>query len=175
MRPGLIHLYTGDGKGKTTAALGLILRAYGRGKRVVLALFLKGRDSGEVYSLEKLPGVTVLQFKHEFGLFDSADSAGRSEIRRQNDIMLTEVIHIATEELCDLLVLDEICAAYNKGAIDRELADRLIMDKPRGLELVLTVRNAPQHFIEAADYVTEFLKRKHPFDHNVAAREGVEF
>jgi len=82
---------------------------------------------------------------------------------------------LAKEGTFDLLVLDEICAAYNNGAVDRELADRLILKKPSNLELVLTGRNAPEHFAEAADYVTEFVKRKHPYDNGITARKGIEF
>ena len=88
---------------------------------------------------------------------------------------MLEAYRLANEEICDLLVLDEICAAYNNGALDTALADKLILNKPYGLELVLTGRNAPPHFMDAADYVTEFIKHKHPYDAGVAAREGIEF
>ena len=172
---GLIHLYTGDGKGKTTAALGLLLRAYGRGRRVVLAQFLKGRDTGELHALEKLPDVTVLRHTGDFGFYKSASEQNKSEIRRRNDAILTEAMRLVNDGLCDLLVLDEICAAYNHGAVDTVLVDRLILHKPTGLELVLTGRNAPPKFMAAADYVTELVKRKHPYDSGIAAREGIEF
>ena len=175
MKQGLIHLYTGEGKGKTTVALGLLLRAYGRGMRVVLVQFLKGRDTGELHVLDSLPGVTVFRYSHEFGFYESANEQGKAEMIKHNNANLTEACRLANEELCDLLVLDEICAAYNNGAIDTALADKLILNKPCGLELVLTGRNAPQHFIDAADYVTELRKRKHPYDNGIAAREGIEF
>ena len=175
MKQGLIHVYSGNGKGKTTAALGLLLRAYGHGMRVVLVQFLKGRDTGELHALETLSGVTILRNTQEFGLYKNASERDRMEITRQNNANLTEASRIVSEGLCELLVLDEICAAYNNGAVDTHLADKLIFHKPRGLELVLTGRDAPQHFIEAADYVTEFTKRKHPYDNGIASREGVEF
>jgi cob(I)alamin adenosyltransferase len=72
-------------------------------------------------------------------------------------------------------VLDEICAAYNLGAVDSKLAESIILNKPEGLELVLTGRNAPPLFLEAADYVTELIKRKHPYDAGISAREGIEY
>ncbi|MCL2166311.1 MAG: cob(I)yrinic acid a,c-diamide adenosyltransferase [Clostridiales bacterium] len=175
MRQGLIHLYTGDGKGKTTAALGLLLRAYGSGMRVVLAQFFKGRDTGELHAIEKLPGVTVLRYTQEFAFYPFASEEQKAEMHRQNNLILIEAFRFATEDLCDLLILDEICAAYQYGAVDAEMTDKLIMHKPSGLELVLTGRNAPPHFMEAADYVTEFMKRKHPYDNGTLAREGVEY
>jgi len=175
MRQGLLHVYTGDGKGKTTAALGLLLRASGRGMRTVLVQFLKGRDTGEIHALESLPGVTVLRCTREFGFYASASEANRATMKRQNNANLWEASRLAHEGLCDLLVLDEIFAAYTKGALDTALADKLVFHKPFGLELVLTGRNAPPHFQDAADYVTEFVKRKHPYDSGIAAREGIEF
>ncbi len=172
---GLTHLYTGDGKGKTTAALGLILRASGRGMRTVLVQFLKGRDTGEIHALTHLPGVIVLRHTREFGFYKSASEQDKVEMTKQNNDNLTEAIRLATGGLCDLLVLDEMCVAYTNDALDTALADNLILHKPTGLELVLTGRNAPQHFIHAADYMTEFVKRKHPYDSGIAAREGIEF
>jgi cob(I)alamin adenosyltransferase len=171
----MIHLYIGNGKGKTTAALGLLLRAYGRGFRIVLAQFLKGRDTGELHALEALPGVTILRYTREFGFYKSASKEDKIEMVRQNDAILTEAHRLVREELCDLLVLDELCAAYMGGAVDTKLADELVYQKPTGLELVLTGRSAPAHFLQAADYVTEFIKCKHPYDIGFAAREGIEF
>ena len=175
MRQGLTHVYTGDGKGKTTAALGLLLRANGRGMRTMLVQFLKGRDTGELHALDNLRNVTILRYTHDFGFYSSANEQGKIEMTRHNNANLTEACRLAYEGLCDLLVLDEICAVYNSGAIDTALANRLILNKPSGLELVLTGRNAPQHFIDAADYVTKFMKCKHPYDNGITAREGIEF
>ena len=175
MRQGLIHIYTGDGKGKTTAALGLLLRASGRGMRTVLIQFLKGRDTGELYAADNLPNVTVLRYTQDFGFFAHASEQGKMDMTLQNNASLVEAHRMAIEGHCDLMVLDEICAAYNNGALDTALADQLILNKPYGLELILTGRSAPPHFMEAAHYVTEFVKRKHPYDFGIAAREGIEF
>ena len=175
MRQGLIHVYTGDGKGKTTTAFGLLLRANGSGMRTVLVQFLKGRDTGELHALDNLRNVTILRYTHEFGFYSSANEQDKAEMVKHNNANLAEACRLADEGLCDLLVLDEICAAYNNDAIDTALANKLILNKPSSLELVLTGRNAPQHFIEAADYVTELIKRKHPYDNGIAAREGIEF
>jgi len=175
MKRGLIHVYTGDGKGKTTAALGLILRASGYGMRVVLAQFLKGRDTGEIHALENLRNVTVLRCTQVLGFYASSSETDKAEMKRQNNANLVEAFRLADEGLCDLLVLDEICVAYSNGSLDKALADKLILNKPFALELVLTGRNAPPHFMELADYFTEFVKRKHPYDNGIAAREWVEF
>jgi cob(I)alamin adenosyltransferase len=175
MTQGLIHLYTGDGKGKTTAALGLLLRAHGHGMRTVLVQFMKGRDTGEINALKALGGVTILRHTRDLGFYQFASEQDKAEIYRQNNDCLTESYRLATEFLCDLLVLDEICSAYNCGALDARLADKLILNKPEGLELVLTGRNAPARFFDAADYVTEFALRKHPYNNGIAARKGVEF
>jgi cob(I)alamin adenosyltransferase len=174
MMRGQVHLYTGDGKGKTTAALGLLLRAHGRGLRVALAQFLKGSETGELKALEKL-GVAVLRNSRDYGFWHNASEQEREEIRRENSANLAEAARLAEAGLCDLLVLDEICAAYRLGAVDTGLADRLILEKPEPLELVLTGRDAPLFFIKAADYITELVKRKHPYDNGVGAREGIEF
>jgi len=175
MKKGLIHLYTGDGKGKTTAALGLLLRAYGCGMKTVFVQFLKGSDSGEIKALEDLGNITVLRQTEDFGFYNSANEQSKMEIRKQNNENLTEAYRLLNAGLCDLLVLDEICAAYANNVVNPELLDKLINEKPSSVEIVLTGRNAPQHFIERADYVTEFIKQKHPFDKGIAARKGIEF
>jgi len=175
MSRGYIHLYTGDGKGKTTAAMGVILRANGSGKRTVLVQFLKGRETGEIEALKSLENITVLRHTRDFGFFISASDKDKEEIINQNNANLLEASRLANAGLCDLLVLDEICAAYTNNALDTELADKLIKEKPISLELVLTGRSAPLHFIEHADYVTELVKHKHPYDEGVKARKGVEF
>ena len=175
MKHGLIHVYTGDGKGKTTAALGLILRASGYGMRTVLVQFLKGRDTGEIHVLKNLRNVTVLRGTQALGFYTSTSEADQAEMKRQNNANLIEAFRSADEGLCDLLVLDEICVAYSNSSLDKALLDKLILNKPFSLELVLTGRNTPPHFIELADYVTEFVKHKHPYDNGVAARKGVEF
>ena len=175
VQQGLIHLYTGDGKGKTTAALGLLLRASGRGRRVVLAQFLKGRETGELIMLKAFPDVTVLRETKDYGFYKMASERNRAAMRKEDSRNLEEACRLAREGLCDLLILDEICAAYATGTVDKELIDAFIADKPHHLELVLTGRNPPEHFVEAAHYVTELVMHKHPYTLNIPAREGVEF
>ena len=175
MSGGLIHIYTGDGKGKTTAALGLSLRAAGHGLRVVIVQFLKGRDTGEIHALEQLPNVTVLRLKESLGFFSSVSEDIKLTMIQMHDELLSEAKRLAEEGLCDVLVLDEICAAYRYGALDKAIADEIVLNKPPELELVLTGRDAPEHWMEAADYVSEVVMRRHPYKRGIAARKGIEF
>jgi len=173
---GLMHIYYGTGKGKTTAALGLALRAAGCGKSVVIVQFLKDWKCGELNSLELLPNVTVFRGKASGGTF----------IHEMSDEQMAETKHIHDENLrnalelhdigkCDLLILDEAVDAYRLGVLDKEIFIDLLENKPHTLELVVTGHNPDAHLIECADYATEMVKRKHPYDMGVSARRGVEF
>jgi cob(I)alamin adenosyltransferase len=167
----MIHVYAGDGKGKTTAALGLAIRAAGRGKKVVIVQFMKGADTGELRSLSLVPGVTVLRNKKHYGFFNRVGAEAQSHIIDDNNSSLVEALALPW----DMLVLDEVFAAYSMGALDRKAIDSLVAEKNEGRELVLTGRNPPQHIIDAADYVSEIRKIKHPYDLGVKAREGIEY
>jgi cob(I)alamin adenosyltransferase len=167
----MIHIYTGEGKGKTTASMGLALRAAGCGKRVVIVQFMKGRDSGEIGALRSLENVTVFRNTRDYGFFSRTDGESRRKMIAENN----ENLHAALALPFDLLVLDEALAAYNLGALDRECVDGLLASGGGDGEIVLTGRDAPPHFIEAADYVSEIRKIKHPFDRGIKARKGVEF
>ena len=167
---GLVHLYWGEGKGKTTAAMGLTLRALGAGRRVVIVQFLKGRQTGEIPLLEQL-GARVLRGKAGQKFSFQMGEEERAETRA----LQTENLRRALECDADLLVLDEACAAWQKDLVDRELLQRAVLDRPQGREVVLTGRNPPDWMREAADYSTEMKCHRHPFEKGIPAREGVEF
>lgn len=167
----MIHLYTGDGKGKTSAALGLALRAAGRGMKVVIVQFLKGGETGELFSLAKIPNVTILRNRGDYGFFRSVSDEIRTKILDENNENLAASLAAPR----DLLVLDEVCAAYNLDAVDRKAVDALLESWPEEKELVLTGRQPPELFFEKADYVSEIKKIKHPFDRGVPARKGIEY
>lgn len=167
---GLVHLYWGEGKGKTTAAMGLALRALSAGRRVVIVQFLKGRQTGEIPLLEQL-GARVLRGKAGQKFSFQMDQEERAETRA----LQTENLRRALECDADLLVLDEACAAWQKDLVDRELLQRAVLDRPQGREVVLTGRNPPDWMREAADYSTEMKCHRHPFEKGIPAREGVEF
>lgn len=171
---GLIHLYCGEGKGKTTAAIGLALRAFGQGKTVLILQFLKGRDSGEVKVLKGL-GIPVLRGKAGKKFSRDMTRAEREETRALNTEQLSLAVHMAREEGCDMLILDEAAAAYRLNLVDREMLRELVENKPTRLELVLTGRDPAPFMRDAADYITEMKKIRHPYDKGTAARRGVEF
>ncbi|MCI8650216.1 MAG: cob(I)yrinic acid a,c-diamide adenosyltransferase [Anaerotruncus sp.] len=172
---GLIHIYCGDGKGKTTAAIGLAVRAAGAGKRVLLLQFLKGQPTGELASLAMLPQVTVLRGKMG-GKFTF--QMGERELQQTYDLQtknLLTAVETARAGDCDLLILDELFGALSTETVDEDLLRNFIIHKPAALELVLTGRNPPDWLLKAADYVSEICKRKHPYDKGIQARQGIEF
>ena len=173
---GLIHIYFGNGKGKTTAALGLALRASGCGKSVVVVQFLKDWKSGELAPLASLPGVTILRGKAPGGVFvHEMDEEAKRETKSIHDSNLKQALDMQREGKCDLLVLDEAIDAYRLGLLDEKMFNQLLDGKPEPLELVITGHNPDASILERADYVTEMVKHKHPYDLGVAARKGVEF
>lgn len=171
---GLIHLYCGEGKGKTTAAMGLAVRCAGRGNRIVIAQFLKDGTSGECRVLAKLDGVTLLA-ANPSGKFSTQMS---EEEKRETAAAITRTFAaargFATREGARLLVLDEVCAAISCGFLDENEVLDLLDSRPDGLEVVLTGRGPSERLLARADYITEMVKRRHPFDKGVAAREGIE-
>ena len=173
---GLIHVYYGDGKGKTTAALGLALRAAGCGKNVVIVQFLKNWTCGEHNSFPKLSNVKLFRGKTAGGKFvhEMSDEEKR-ETKESQDESLLNALKLIEEGLCDLLVLDEILDACCLGVLDLEPVNELVYNKPVLLELVITGHNPDARLLEQADYVTEMIKRKHPYDEGVCARQGIEF
>jgi cob(I)alamin adenosyltransferase len=173
---GLIHVYFGDGKGKTTAALGLALRAAGCGKKVVIVQFLKAWDCGEHNSLEQLPNVTLLRGKPAGGKFvrDMSDEE-ILETKTSQDKALKNALELADKSQCDMLILDEAIDAQSLGVLDTLLFEETIYNKPDPLELIITGHNPDERLLAQADYVTEMVKRKHPYDEGVCARQGIEF
>ena len=167
---GLVHLYWGEGKGKTTAAMGLALRSLGAGRKVVIVQFLKGGPSGEIPLLEQL-GARVFRGKAGQKFTFQMTEAERAETKA----LQTENLRRALALEADLLVLDEACAAWQKDLADRELLKQAVLEKPEVQEVVLTGREPPDWLWEAADYITEMKCHRHPFEKGISAREGVEF
>lgn len=176
MKQGLTHVYYGDGKGKTTAALGLGMRAWGCGFNVVLVQFLKDFPTGELTALKKLNGFLVLRGKAAGKLF-SKDMSEEDKLLTKaiHDANLERAISLVNESKCDLLVLDEVLDACQLGLLEEAPFRSLLCDKPQGLELVITGHAAAGWVLEHADYITEMVKRKHPYERGVSARKGIEF
>lgn len=172
---GLIHLYCGDGKGKTTAALGLALRAAGTGRRVLMARFMKNDRSGEVKSLGELKNVTLLPCTREFGFSWSMTEEQKMEAAAYYSGLFETACRQAEAEAFDLLILDEIVAACNQRFVNEKGLIRFLREKPEGLEVVLTGRNPSEALVDYGDYVTEMVMRKHPYKQGIGAREGIEY
>jgi len=175
MHTGLVHLYIGEGKGKTTAAIGLAARAAGAGKRVVFGQLLKGRQTGEVASLEKL-GVRVIRTDKEQGFVWEMDEEQFLECRAEQ-MRLFSVFKdiIFSDGELDMLVVDEALDVIVLGLVDEGSVREVFDNKPDTLEIVCTGRSAPDWLFEMADYVTEMKKIKHPFDRGIEAREAIEY
>ena len=170
---GLIHIYCGDGKGKTTAAIGLAIRAAGAGKRVVFAQFFKDGSSSEISVLKAVGNIQAVHCNTVRGFWKRMDDVQKAKASKDYTSFLAEIIVLAKD--ADLLVLDEIISACNHGTVAETIVLDFLRDKPNGLEVVLTGRNPSGALLELADYVSEMRKVKHPYDCGIAAREGIEF
>lgn len=174
----MVQVYTGNGKGKTTAAVGLALRAAGRGLRVRIFQFLKGGApvSGEFLGLDscQLP-VVWRRFDDQIPPLFQKGPADDSALRRALERALEEVRAAVGSGDVDLVILDEINVAMAQGWVPVEAVLSLLRDKDPSLEVVLTGRGAPAPILERADLVTEMQEVKHPFSQGVGARKGIEF
>jgi LAO/AO transport system kinase len=169
---GLTQVYTGNGKGKTSAALGLALRALGRGLRVHIIQFLKGHQNyGEHIIAEKIPGLDITVWGRE-EFIGSSPTIGDKVLAQEAMKRSQEVI---SSGIYDIVVLDEVNVALELGLVRIDAILDIITSKPENLELVLTGRGAPQEIIEVADLVTEMKEIKHPFRKGVKARKSIEF
>lgn len=171
---GFIHIYCGDGKGKTTAAIGLAVRASGAGMRVHFVQLLKGNDTSELNSLKLIPNITIDRCDEDYGFTFTMNDEEKAKITACHNSILLRALRLAENNVIDMLIIDEFNAAYTYSLIDKELADRIVLNKPSNLELVITGRNPDSKFIAAADYVSEISAVKHPFKSGISARKGIE-
>ncbi len=170
---GLVQIYTGNGKGKTSAALGLVVRAVGYGAKVHIIFFMKGKfPYGELATLSKLPNVSFQAFGHEH--FVDPRNVKPEEKEQAQQALKTAAEALRSKKF-DLIVLDEInvASAWKLIEVDDVLA--LIESKPKNVELVLTGRYADQRLIEKANLVTNMAEVKHPYNEGIEARKGIEY
>ena len=169
-KEGFVHIYTGDGKGKTTAAIGLTVRALGAGLKVVFVQFFKPGDSSEVKVLKELPNLRYFSFgKKGFRKGDIPEE--------EKNLILSgwaKVKEFLKSENLDVLVLDEFTYCVNWGIIPLQEVVKALKDRTLSLEVVITGRKAPEELLELADLVTFMKKVKHYFDENTPARKGIE-
>ena len=172
---GLVHIYCGNGKGKTTASVGAAVRAAGNGKTVLIKRFLKNDHSGEVEALKQIPGITVLPCKRQFGFSWKMKQEEKEEAKEYYGKELEKAWKMALDQEIDMLVLDEAVGACTLGFIEEERLLELIGSKPEKLEVILTGRNPSETLLAAADYVTEMVMRAHPYTRGIPARKGIEY
>lgn len=170
---GLIHIYCGDGKGKTTAAIGSAVRAAGRGRKVLVSRFLKTDDSGEVMGLSQISGITILPCSRSFGFsWEMTPEQKKEASMYYMDQFLTTWENAAD---FDMLILDEVIGACNLGFVREEEVIKALRQKPERLEVILTGRDPSPSLKECGDYVTEMVMHRHPFMEGTGAREGIEY
>lgn len=170
MEKGMVHIYTGDGKGKTSSAMGLAIRCAGHGKKVTVYQFLKATPSGELDSLEKL-GIDVVRVNTCEKFYYNMNDNEKHTTKQETEKAITSLF----SEFCDLLILDEILCAVNNGIIHVDIIKNIIKNKHENTELVLTGRNVPEELLEYADYVSEIMCIKHPYAKGIDARCGIDF
>lgn len=187
-RVGLVHVYTGEGKGKTTTAVGLALRAAGHNLNVLIIQFLKGGGfSGEVEAFKKFENITITQFGKECPYSENIKSGeiecgnckdcflSRKEERDMVDQGLIQAEKAVKSNKFDVIILDEINNTVARKLTSVMRIKKLIKSKKSNIELVLTGRYAPKEFIELADYTTELKRVKHPFTKGLRARYGIDY
>lgn len=171
---GLVHIYCGDGKGKTTTGMGLCVRTAGYGYKVLIYQFMKNNSTSERKVLEKVENITLVegleQEKFSFQLTPQEKRARRDFYNSQ----LQRVTEMAREQEFDVLFLDEAVYAVRAGLLEEDLLIRFLKTKPDKLEVILTGQGPSERLLEQADYVSEICKRKHPFDWKQPARDGIE-
>lgn len=172
---GFTHIYCGNGKGKTTSALGLAIRAAGADMKVHIVQLMKGSETSELESLKMIPNVSIDRLAKDFGFTFTMNESDRSEIADCHNALLRNAYEQMKEHKFDMLIIDEFFCAYNYGLVDRSLAEKIVFEKEKSCELVLTGRDPEEKFLAAADYVSEINALKHPYTKGINARKGIEY
>lgn len=171
----MVHVYYGDGKGKTTAALGLAIRAAGAGMLVTMVQFLKGRPTAELEILSRIPDITVLRNEQDLGFFNTMSEKDKEQVTLMHNVNLLSAIEQINNKQCDMLILDELLSAYELGLIDHNMVHTLMEMRPKELEVVITGHTSIPYFMEQADYITCMRKERHPYEKGISARHGIEY
>ncbi|MGI6706437.1 MAG: cob(I)yrinic acid a,c-diamide adenosyltransferase [Clostridia bacterium] len=176
MEKGYVQVYTGNGKGKTTAALGQAFRAVGQGMKVIVIQFFKGIPSGEMTAAQRLdPDMKILRFERNKKFFWQLNEKEKKELREDVQKALEYIMEVLNNHACDMLILDEIMAAIHGELVSVDQVIQIIEAKPSSMELILTGRNVPREIAARADLVTEMKPVKHYYEKRVAARRGIEY
>ncbi|WP_308895719.1 cob(I)yrinic acid a,c-diamide adenosyltransferase [Candidatus Desulfosporosinus nitrosoreducens] len=172
---GLVHIYTGEGKGKTTSAVGLAIRAVGNNLRVLMVQFLKGAETGETAILQKLEPNFKLCRAEETNFLWNLNGEQRRGLRENTEALLNYSLQLVDSEDWDVFIMDEVMGAILTGFISKKTIVQFLKNKPQKLEVVMTGSYAPKELIEMADYVSDITPVKHPFRKGIVGRKGIEF
>ena len=168
----MLHRYCGDGKGKTTAAIGLAIRGIGAGMGVSFIQFMKGAYTSELGILENISGLELRRCDKDYGFFKNMSEQDKRDISRCHNGLLEFAF---SDPARKMIILDEFCGAYACGLMNRALAERLILENKDSAEVILTGRAPADVFTDAADYISEIRCLRHPYEQGVSARKGVEY
>lgn len=171
---GLVHIYEGNGKGKTTAGVGLAVRCAGNGFPVIYSQFLKNGTSGEIGILQQIPNVTVMVEPHSFGFTFRMTPEQKAQAKEAYTALFDRVTAAAVEQKARLLVMDELLDLCNARLIDLPRITTFLKNRPEELEVVMTGRNPKPELVELADYITDMRAVRHPFEQGIPARKGIE-
>lgn len=176
LKKGYVQVYTGNGKGKTTAAVGLAVRAAGNGLRVYMVQFLKSMQTGELESAKKLePNFKIFRFEKKRGFFWTLNDEEKRELKEEIQEAYRFCLDTLKEGKCDLLIMDEVMGALTNQLLTIDQVLELIEFKPENVELILTGRDVPKEIALKADLITEMREIKHYFEKKVPPRKGIEF
>lgn len=171
---GFIHIYEGNGKGKTTAGIGLSVRCAGSGQKVLYAQFLKDNSSSELKALEQIEGISVVYCEQKCGYLCRMTPEERVKMKKIYHDFFRRVAQKAVEDGYRLLVLDELIDAYNLDMVDHKEVLDFLKNRPEELEIVLTGRKPREELLDLADYISHIQKIRHPYDQGIPARIGIE-
>lgn len=171
---GLIHIYCGNGKGKTTASIGIAIRAISNDYNVCFCQFLKSGESSEVKVLRKYPNCSVEVGEGLKGFVKDLPKEEVHKVIENNDNILEKAINLCEKGKCDILILDEIIDTINLELVDYNKLLYFLNNKPSNTEVVMTGRDPNSELVDLADYVSEVKKIKHPFDKGIYARNGID-
>ena len=167
----MLQIYCGDGKGKTTASLGLGVRMAGAGMKVAFVQFMKGGETAELETLKLVPNIDVMRCDRNYGFFSTLSETDKKDMTIYHNGLLEK----AFSGKYDAVILDEFNCAFKLGLLDKERALKLIMENADKTETVLTGRDPDTLFLEKADYISEIKCIRHPYDTGVQARKGIEY
>lgn len=173
---GFVQIYTGDGKGKTTAAIGQGIRAYGNGLKVIMIQFLKSGETGELQTVKELgENFEIFRFKKRRGFVWTLSEEEKEEVKKEVKASYDFVLSLLEDDRCDVLIIDEIMGVLKNKFLTVEDVINIIDRKKKHVEIIMTGRNVPKEIVEKADLVTEMKLVKHYYQKGIPARKGIEF